>query len=145
MSLNNTVRLTGRLGKDAEIRNIRDGVQVINLSMATSERYRTSSGEQKEHIEWHDAYKFGKNLEKLAQHLKKGTTVTVEGALRSEKWEKSGVQVKSWKVKINELQFNSSPVGRQTGVENGAVGADSKSEPVGAEANAGGGSDDLPF
>ena len=45
----NKVILVGNLGRDPEIRNTQDGMKVVNLSVATSERWKDRmSGEPRE-------------------------------------------------------------------------------------------------
>lgn len=145
MMSDNTVQLRGRLGQDAVLKTIREDLQVVNFSIATTEFYKTETGDRKEHVEWHEVYKFGKNLTKFASYLKKGTKVVIEGSLRSNVWEKEGVSIKSWKVKMNDLRFESTPVGKTVGGESAAQGGDDK-QTAPKQAQAGGDkSDDLPF
>ena len=50
----NKVILVGNLGRDPEVRSMSSGDPVVNLSLATSERWTDrSSGERREKTEWH--------------------------------------------------------------------------------------------
>ena len=50
----NKVILVGNLGRDPEVRATQDGSKIVNLSLATSERWKDrNSGEQREKTEWH--------------------------------------------------------------------------------------------
>ena len=85
----NKVILVGNLGKDPEVRRMTSGEPVVNLTIATSESWRDrSSGERKEKTEWHQVVIFNENLVKVAeQYLRKGSTVYIEGALQTRKWQ----------------------------------------------------------
>ena len=84
----NKVILIGNLGKDPEIRSTQDGMKIVNLAIATSERWKDkNSGEQREKTEWHRVVIFNENLARLAeQYLRKGSTVYIEGQLQTRKW-----------------------------------------------------------
>ena len=50
----NKVILVGNLGRDPEVRSTQDGSKIVNLSIATSERWKDkNTGEQREKTEWH--------------------------------------------------------------------------------------------
>jgi single-strand DNA-binding protein len=85
----NKVILIGNLGADPEIRRTQDGRPIANLRIATSETWRDkNSGERREKTEWHTVVIFNEGLCKVAeQYLKKGSTVYVEGALQTRKWQ----------------------------------------------------------
>lgn len=84
----NKVTLLGNLGGDPEIKTLGDGSKVANLRVATSETWRDrSSGERKEVTEWHRVVIFNEHLVKVAEnYLKKGTTVYLEGQIKTRKW-----------------------------------------------------------
>ena len=84
----NKVILLGNLGRDPDIRATQDGNKIVNLSIATSERWKDrNSGEQREKTEWHRVVIFNENLGKIAeQYLRKGSSVYIEGQLQTRKW-----------------------------------------------------------
>jgi single-strand DNA-binding protein len=88
----NKVILVGNLGADPEVRSLPNGNPVVNLRIATSERWRDrNSGEPREKTEWHRVVIFSEGLAKVAQnYLKKGAKVYIEGQLQTRKWEKDG-------------------------------------------------------
>ena len=79
----NKVTLVGNLGRDPEVRAMQNGDKIVQLSIATSDRWKDkSSGEQRERTEWHRVVIFNDALGKIAeQYLKKGSTVYLEGQL----------------------------------------------------------------
>ena len=91
----NKVILVGNLGRDPEVRSSQDGTKIVNLSIATSERWKDrNSGEQRERTEWHRVVIFNENLARLAeQYLRKGSSVYLEGQLQTRKWtDQQGVE-----------------------------------------------------
>ena len=84
----NKVTLVGNLGRDPEIRAMQNGDKIVQISIATSDRWKDkSTGEQKERTEWHRVVIFNEALGKIAeQYLKKGSTVYIEGQLQTRKW-----------------------------------------------------------
>ena len=84
----NKVTLVGNLGRDPEIKAMQNGDKIVQLSIATSDRWKDKkSGEQRERTEWHRVVIFNDALGKIAeQYLKKGSTVYLEGQLQTRKW-----------------------------------------------------------
>ena len=84
----NKVTLIGNLGRDPEVRAMQNGDKIVQLSVATSDRWKDkNSGEQRERTEWHRVVIFNDGLGKIAeQYLKKGSTVYLEGQLQTRKW-----------------------------------------------------------
>ena len=84
----NKVTLVGNLGRDPEIRAMQNGDKIVQLSVATSDRWKDkNTGEQRERTEWHRVVIFNEGLGKVAeQYLKKGSTVYLEGQLQIRKW-----------------------------------------------------------
>lgn len=103
----NKVILIGNLGRDPELRYMPSGGAVVNITLATSESWKDkSSGESKERTEWHNVVFFNKLAEIVAQYLKKGSRVYVEGALRTRKWQdKDGQDRYSTEVVANDMQM----------------------------------------
>jgi single-strand DNA-binding protein len=78
----NSVRLIGFLGKDAEKRTARNKTPYVILSLATTVRWRSKeSQENVERTEWHRLVAWG-NLAKFAGTLKRGNHISAEGELR---------------------------------------------------------------
>ena len=92
----NKVILVGNLGNEPEVRNLPSGGKVVNLSVATSERWRDrNTGEQREKTEWHRVVIFSEGLAKVAeQYLRKGSKVYLEGQLQTRKWQDQSGQDK---------------------------------------------------
>ena len=103
----NKVILIGNLGRDPEVRSFPNGGKVVNLRIATSERWRDkATGENKERTEWHSVAIFNENLGRIAeQYLKKGSTVYIEGQLETRKWQdQSGQDRYSTEVVLRQFR-----------------------------------------
>ena len=78
----NTVRLIGFLGKDAEVKTTKSGNEYTVLSLATQASWKDKkSGEYVNRTEWHRMIAWA-NLSTFAATLKKGTHLSAEGELR---------------------------------------------------------------
>lgn len=84
----NKVILVGTLGKDPEVRYTNLGAAIANVSIATSEKWKDKqTGEMQEKTEWHRVVFFNKVAEVVAEYLKKGSQVYIEGKLQTRKWQ----------------------------------------------------------
>lgn len=102
----NTCTLMGNVGKDAEVRVLQNGSAVLKFSLATSERWKDkTTGEAKEKTEWHNCSYFSKGAEKLAQYIKKGSKLAVEGSIAYSSYEKDGVKKYSTDIKVSQIHF----------------------------------------
>jgi len=103
----NKVILIGNLGNDAEVKALPSGTTVANLSLATSSSWKDkTSGEQKEHTEWHRLICFGRLGEIAGQYLKKGSKVYIEGRLQTRKWQdQAGADRHSTEIVVSDLQM----------------------------------------
>ena len=102
----NKVILVGNLGADPETRSMPNGNAVTTINIATSESWKDkNSGQQQERTEWHRVVFFNKLAEIAGQYLKKGSSVYVEGSLRTNQWEKDGQKHYSTEVIANEMQM----------------------------------------
>jgi len=75
----NTIIVIGNLGRDPEMRYTPNGQAVTSFSVASSRKYTTAAGEQREETEWFNCSAFGKLAETCNQYLTKGQQVYVEG------------------------------------------------------------------
>ena len=106
MSSVNKVILVGHLGREPEVRSMSSGDPVVNLSLATSERWKDkSSGEQREKTEWHRVVVFDERLCDVAQkYLRKGSKIYIEGQLQTRKWtDQQGVEKYSTEVVLKRF------------------------------------------
>ena len=82
------------------------GQGVTSFSVASSRKYTTSSGEQREETEWFNCSAFGKLAESCNQYLTKGKQVYVEGRLKSRTYQtQAGETRHSNDINVTDIQF----------------------------------------
>ena len=103
----NKVILVGNLGADPEVRYLPSGDAIANIRLATTDRYKDkASGETKEATEWHRVVFFGRLAEIVNEYLKKGSSVYVEGRLRTRKWQgQDGQERYSTEIIADQMQM----------------------------------------
>jgi single-strand DNA-binding protein len=113
----NKVILLGRLGRDPEVRNFQNGGRVVNLRLATSERYKDREGNMQERTEWHSVAIFNEKLGEIAEkYLRKGSEVYVEGQLETRKWQdQSGQDRYSTEIVLRQFRGELALVGGRAG------------------------------
>lgn len=143
----NKVIILGRLGKDPEVRNFQNGGRVVNLRLATSERYKDRDGNMQERTEWHSVAIFNEKLGEIAErYLKKGSEVYIEGQLETRKWQdQAGQERYTTEIVLRNFRGELSLVGGRGGGGGGDMGeersyggGDSPAPRAGASERAGG-------
>jgi len=142
----NKVILVGNLGADPETRYMPSGSAVTNIRVATTESWKDKdTGDQQERTEWHSVAFFGRLAEIVAEYLRKGSQVYIEGKLRTRKWQdKEGNDRWSTEVVANEMQM----LGGRPGSNAPAQAHAPAAAQVGADApqpSPGDLDDDIPF
>ncbi len=105
----NRVTLIGNLGQNPVLRTTHGGHEVAKLRMATNEIYLDDSKQKQTVIEWHDVECWGKLAKNAAEYLTKGRLVYVEGALRTDRWEKDGQKHLRTKIVASRVTFLDRP------------------------------------
>lgn len=104
----NHVVLTGRLGRDAELKFVGSK----NTALATWGLAVTEGYGDKEKTHWFDCQMWGERAEKLQPHLEKGNLIGVSGFLRQNTWETTDGQKRSKvEVVVQNVEFLSSKKG----------------------------------
>lgn len=87
MSSLNKVMLIGNVGRDPDTRMV-GGSKVVNLSIATTERWTNkTTGQKEERTEWTKVVIWNERIADVAErYLTKGSKVYVEGQLQTRKW-----------------------------------------------------------
>ena len=149
----NKVILVGNLGRDPEVRNTQDGAKIVNLSVATSERWKDrNTGEPRERTEWHRVVIFNEQLANVAeQYLSKGSTIYIEGQLQTRKWtDQQGVEKYTTEIVLQRYRGELTMLGGRGGSDalgssapaQGSISAGSAPPPTAADAGI---DDDIPF
>ena len=134
----NKVILVGNLGADPEVRYLPSGDAVANIRLATTDRYKDkASGEMKEATEWHRVSFFGRLAEIVSEYLKKGSSVYLEGRIRTRKWQaQDGTDRYSTEIVAEQMQMLG---GRGGSMGGGDEGGYSRGEPSERSRGGGGG------
>ncbi len=143
------MQVIGRLGKDCIVNTV-NGKNVINFSVAHSEKFKDSQGNMQEKTIWVECA-YWTDRTAIAPYLLKGTQVFVEGAPELKTYQKNdGTQGASLNLRVREVQL----LGSKS--DNAGGGSPSYSANTGATSNAGNSNipapsditepiDDLPF
>lgn len=113
----NKVIIVGNLGKDPEVRYATNGAAVAVFSLATSRKWKDkASGDQQEETEWHKLVAYDRLGEIAGEYLKKGSSVYIEGRLKTRKWtDKDGVEKYTTEIIAESLQMLGGRADREEG------------------------------
>lgn len=102
----NMVVLKGNLARDPELRSVGGGekqTSVVNFTVAVSREFTKADGERDKITSFIQCEAWDSGAETIADTLKKGDLVFVEGSLRNDSWEKDGVKHSTLKVRVNNF------------------------------------------
>lgn len=102
----NKVHLIGRLGRDPELRYTPlEHTAVCTFSLATNEKWKDKSGKWQERVEWHNIVTYRHTAEYVANNLKKGDSVFLEGKIQSRKYKaKDGSQKTVYEIVVHDAR-----------------------------------------
>ena len=110
----NKVILIGNLGKDPDIRYLDNGVAVANMSIATTENYKNKKGDRVSQTEWHEIVLWRGLAEIAEKYLKKGSSVYIEGKIRTNKWvDKEGVTRNKVEIMADKMNMLSKSINNE--------------------------------
>lgn len=108
----NKVILAGNLTRDPELRYTPKGTAVTQIRLAINRTWKSDTGETKEEVTFVDVDAFGRQAEVIAQYMKKGRPLLVEGRLKLDQWEDKNTQQKQSKLKVILESFSFIDSGR---------------------------------
>lgn len=133
----NKVQIYGNITRDPELKALPSGSNVCSFSVATNRTYKKNDGTKAEDAQFHNVVAFGKTAELIAQYMRKGSTIYVEGRLQTRSWEtKDGGKRYTTEIIAENMQF-----GPRSSRQDDAVSDDSSQDDPGAEID----SEDIPF
>jgi single-strand DNA-binding protein len=88
----NQVELIGHVGGDPEVKTFDNGGSIVKFSVATSERWKSKDGQDKEETCWHNIeVNGGRGPGDFAEkYIHKGDHVRIVGKIRNRKYEQNG-------------------------------------------------------
>jgi len=96
----NLVVLTGRIGRNPDIKVKEGQTSIANFSVATDEYY---GGET--HTEWHRLVAFGKIAEYMGGYVSKGALLEITGRLQTREWtDREGNKKQTTEIVVNTLK-----------------------------------------
>lgn len=144
--INKTISI-GNLCADPEIKATGNGTTVANIRLALNDSYKDkSTGAVVDSTEYIRVVFFGRVAEIVAQYLKKGSKIYVEGSLRTRKWpdKQTGQDKYSTEIVGSEMQMLDSRGDAQSGqghqqpMSGGSMAQNQGSQPNNFD-------DDIPF
>ncbi len=111
----NKAFLYGNLTRDPELRALPSGAQVASFGLATNRVYKDKNGAKQEATEFHNIVAFGRSAELIAQYMKKGRPLFVEGRIQTRSWDKDGVKQYRTEIVVDNFQFGDGGQGRGSG------------------------------
>lgn len=99
MYLNKAI-VIGNLTRDPELRSLPSGVKVCSFSLATNRVWKDKNGARQESADYHNVVVFGRQAETVAQYMKKGSSILVEGRMQTRSWDDKTSGEKKYRTEI---------------------------------------------
>ena len=95
----------GRLTRDPELKYAQGGASVASFSIASSQTY-TKDGAKKETTSFFNCVAWAKTGEIIAQYVKKGQRIAIEGRLQQRSWDdQSGNKRTAVEIVVENFNF----------------------------------------
>lgn len=99
--------LSGKLGKDPELKYTQSGIPVARFSVATSEWKRNRDGSGSEETDWHNIVAWNKDAQNASKYLKKGQEVTIVGRSRTRKYtDRNNIERSVTEVHVKKITYH---------------------------------------
>ncbi len=99
MYLNKAI-VIGNLTRDPELRSLPSGIKVCTFSLATNRTWKDKNGARQESADYHNVVVFGRQAETVAQYMKKGSSILVEGRMQTRGWDDKTTGEKKYRTEI---------------------------------------------
>jgi single-strand DNA-binding protein len=125
MYLNKAI-VIGNLTRDPDLKSLPSGIKVCSFSVATNRVWKDKNGARQEAADYHNVVVFGRQAENVAQYMRKGNSILVEGRMQTRSWDDKTSGEKKYRTEIvaDRVQF-------------GPKGGDGGGRPASAKASAG--------
>lgn len=124
MSLN-TVAISGRLGRDPEMKSTNNGNSVANFSVAVDQGF----GDQKT-TSWIRCVAWQKTAEFVTKFFQKGDMIILSGRLQGRTWEQDGVKREVLEVVAEKIDFAGEKKKSQSNVERALASEPEAEDPI---------------
>ncbi len=129
MYLNKAI-VIGNLTRDPELKSLPSGIKVCSFSLATNRVWKDKNGARQEGTDYHNVVVFGRQAETVAQYMKKGSSILVEGRMQTRSWDDKGTGEKKYRTEIiaDRTQFGPRGGAAANGGTDGGAASGPKSE-----------------
>jgi len=122
MYLNKAI-IIGNLTRDPELRSLPSGIKVCSFSVATNRVWKDKNGARQEAADYHNVVVFGRQAETVAQYMKKGSSILVEGRMQTRSWDDKESGQKKYRTEIIADRTQFGPKGGSNGSSGGQAPA----------------------
>lgn len=105
----NKAMVLGNLTRDPELRSLPSGIKVCSFSLATNRSWKDKEGAKQDATEYHNVVAFAKPAELIAQYMKKGSSLYVEGRIQTRSWDDQATSQKKYRTEIVVENFQFGP------------------------------------
>lgn len=105
----NKAFLFGNITRDPELKSLPSGIKVVSFGLATNRTWKDKNGVKQESVSFHNIVSYGKQAEIMAQYLKKGSSVFIEGRIETRSWDDKNDGTKKYRTEIIVDNFQFGP------------------------------------
>ncbi len=106
----NKAIIYGNVTRDPELKALPSGNKVCNFSVATNRTWKDQSGAKQEAVDYHNVVFYAKPAEIIAQYVRKGSGIMVEGRMSTRSWDGPDGK-KNYRTEIVGENFQFGPKG----------------------------------
>ena len=117
MYLNRAI-VIGNLTRDPELKSLPSGIKVCSFSVATNRVWKDANGNRQESADYHNVVVFGRQAETVAQYMKKGNSILVEGRMQTRSWDDKNSGEKKYRTEIIADRTQFGPKGGAPSTQN---------------------------
>ena len=131
----NKAYIIGNLTRDPELKSLPSGVEVATFGVATNRVFKDKEGKNNEDTQYHNIVVFGRQAGNVAQYLRKGSSVLIEGRIQNRTWDApDGTKRYRSEIVAERVQFGPRRVAAEAegGTRSENVGKGNKSTPQAA-------------
>lgn len=113
----NKAIIVGNIVRDPELKSLPSGQKVCSFSVATNRSWKDQNGQKQEAVDYHNVVCFGKQAEIVAQWMKKGSQIYVEGRMTTRSWDDKDTSKKMYRTEVvaENVQFGPKRDGQAAG------------------------------
>ncbi len=112
----NKATIIGNITRDPELKSLPSGIKVCSFTVATNRTWKDKDGQRQESADYHNVVVFGKQGDSVAQYMKKGSQILVEGRIQTRSWDDKTTGEKKYRTEIvaDNIQFGNKSTKTET-------------------------------